>query len=158
MVGWKRCARRRRLFRRGRRPRIRWRRTAAAPAPAPAEIGHEPTIGKIERVPLREVWRHEAYDLTTWLEENIDVLNDALDANLSNVEREHAAGSFSVDLIAEDDSGGIAVIEDQLERSNHDHLGKWMASAAWLQSQSPERWGAVPPLPDPWDIVDQWVG
>ncbi|MGB0091626.1 MAG: hypothetical protein WBP81_03720 [Solirubrobacteraceae bacterium] len=40
-----------------------------APATAPAEIGHEPTIGKIERVPLREVWRHEAYNLTTWLEE-----------------------------------------------------------------------------------------
>ena len=95
--------------------------TATAPAPGPAEIGHEPTIGKIERVPLREVWRHEAYNLTTWLEENIDVLNDALDVNLSNVEREHAAGSFSVDLIAEDDSGGIAVIENQLERSNHDH-------------------------------------
>ena len=35
-------------------------------------------IGKIERVPLREVWRHEAYNLTTWLEQNIDVLNEVL--------------------------------------------------------------------------------
>jgi hypothetical protein len=34
-------------------------------------------IGKIERVPLREVWPHEARDLTTWLEEKVDVLNDA---------------------------------------------------------------------------------
>jgi hypothetical protein len=33
------------------------------------------TIGKIERVPLREVWRHEAHNLTVWLEENIDVLH-----------------------------------------------------------------------------------
>jgi RecB family endonuclease NucS len=81
-------------------------------------IGRAPAIGKIERVPLREVWRHEAHDLTTWLEENIDVLNDALDVNLTNVEREHAAGAFSVDLVAEDDSGGLAVIENELERSN----------------------------------------
>lgn len=33
-------------------------------------------MSKIERVPLREVWPHEAYDLTTWLEKNVDVLND----------------------------------------------------------------------------------
>lgn len=51
-----------------------------------------PTVAKIERVPLREVWRHEAHDLTTWLEENIDVLNDVLDLELTNVEREQAAG------------------------------------------------------------------
>jgi hypothetical protein len=80
--------------------------TATAPTGAPPEIGDLPKIGKIERAPLRSVWPHEAYDLTTWLEENIDVLNDVLDVNLSNAEREHAAGSFSVDLVAEDSSGG----------------------------------------------------
>src|SRR3954447_8494271 len=89
-------------------------------------------IGKIERVPLREVWRHEAHNLTTWLEENIDVLNDALDLNLTNVEREQAAGAFSVDLVGEDDSGGTVIIENQLERSNHDHLGKLITYAAFF--------------------------
>src|SRR4051794_4220016 len=89
-------------------------------------------IGKIERVPLREVWRHEAHNLTTWLEENIDVLNDALDLNLTNVEREQAAGAFSVDLVGEDDSGGTVIIENQLERSNHDHLGKLITYTAFL--------------------------
>lgn len=39
-------------------------------------------IGKIERVQLREVWRHEAQDFTTWLEQNVDVLNDYLDVAL----------------------------------------------------------------------------
>ncbi len=39
-------------------------------------------IGKLERVALREVWKHEAYDFTQWLENNIDVLNEALDLNL----------------------------------------------------------------------------
>lgn len=51
-------------------------------------------IGKIERVPLREVWRHEAHDLTRWLEGNIDVLNDVLDLNLTTVEREQASGAY----------------------------------------------------------------
>jgi len=58
-------------------------------------------IGKIERVALREVWRHEALDFTTWLEESLDVLNDVLDITLSGAEREQSAGSFSVDLVAE---------------------------------------------------------
>ncbi len=81
-------------------------------------------IGKIERVALREVWKHEALDFTTWLEDNIDVLSDALDINLSSAEREKDAGAFSVDLVAEDDKGDPVVIENQLEKSNHDHLGK----------------------------------
>jgi len=81
-------------------------------------------IGKIQRVGLREVWKHEAYDFTQWLEDNIDVLNDVIDLNLSNAERERAAGTFSADLVAEDEKGNPVVIENQLEKSNHDHLGK----------------------------------
>ena len=53
-------------------------------------------IGKIQRVKLREVWKHEALDFTSWLEDNIDVLNEALDLTLSSAEREQAAGDFSV--------------------------------------------------------------
>ncbi len=41
-------------------------------------------IGKIHRVPLREVWKHEAHDFTTWLQDNLDVVNDALDLSLSS--------------------------------------------------------------------------
>ncbi len=84
------------------------------------------TIERIKRVPLREVWKHEAYDFTTWLEKNLDILNEHLDITLDpeTVRREQAAGAFSVDLVAEDDSGETVVIENQLERSNHDHLGK----------------------------------
>ena len=70
-------------------------------------------IGKINRVALREVWKHEALDFTQWLEENIDVLNEVLDINLSNPEREKVAGSFNVDIVAEDDSGDPVVIENQ---------------------------------------------
>ena len=45
-------------------------------------------------VPLREVWQHEALDVTTWVEDNLDVLNDALDVTLSSAEREQSAGAF----------------------------------------------------------------
>jgi hypothetical protein len=53
-------------------------------------------VEKLVRVPLREVWRHEALDFTRWLQENVDVLNEALGLNLSNVERERSTGTFRV--------------------------------------------------------------
>ncbi len=80
-------------------------------------------IEKLKRVPLREVWKHEARDFTRWLEENIDVLNEITNLDLSNVEHEQSTGNFKVDLIAEDGSGGRVIIENQLEKSNHDHPG-----------------------------------
>ena len=81
-------------------------------------------VGKIQRVRLRDVWKHEAVDFTTWLEENIDCLADALDYPLVNVDREQSAGDFSVDLVGEDNGGKVVVIENQLAKSDHDHLGK----------------------------------
>ena len=71
-------------------------------------------IGKLERVSLRQVWEHEAYDFTQWLQENIAELNETVDLTLVNVDREQAAGSFSIDLVAEDEGGGTVIIENQL--------------------------------------------
>lgn len=104
-------------------------------------------IGKLNRVPLRTVWRHEAYDFTTWLEENIDVLNDALGLGLDNVEREQAAGSFSVDLVAEDIDYGTVIIENQLERSDHDHLGKLITYLAAFDAKA-AIWIVAVPRPE----------
>jgi len=95
-----------------------------------ARLSAMSVIGKIERVPLREVWPHEAYDLTTWLEENVDVLDDAVGLGLVAAEREQTAGAFSVDLVAQDAGGRTVVIENQLERSDHDHLGKLITYTA----------------------------
>lgn len=109
-------------------------------------------IGKLERLSLREVWKHEAYDFTQWLHENIDVLNSALDLNLVNVDRETSAGPFSIDLVAEDEGGGTVIIENQLEKSNHDHLGKIITyltamsarAAIWIVSDPrPEHVAAI---------------
>lgn len=67
-------------------------------------------IGRIERVPLRDIWKHEAYDFTSWLEENIDVLSNELDnISLSNPESEQPAGDFSVDIVGEDENGNFVV-------------------------------------------------
>ncbi len=55
-------------------------------------------IGKIEKVPLREIWKSEAKDFTTWLQRNIDVLSQSLDFQISNVEREQSAGIYQVGI------------------------------------------------------------
>ena len=93
-------------------------------------------IGKIERVPLREVWKHEALDFTTWLQDNIGVLDEALDISLSSAEREQSAGDFAVDIVAEDESGNIVIIENQLAKSDHDHLGKLITYLTALEAKA----------------------
>lgn len=104
-------------------------------------------IGKLERVALREVWKHEAYDFTRWLQENIDVLNDVIGLGLVNVEREQAAGAFSIDLVAEDENGGKVVIENQLEKSNHDHLGKVLTYSVAMGARAAV-WIVAEPRPE----------
>ncbi|MBU1350021.1 MAG: DUF4268 domain-containing protein [Bacteroidetes bacterium] len=99
-------------------------------------------IGKLKRVPLREIWRNEAKDFTTWLAENIDTLSEEIGIPLSIMSREKAVGDFSLDLIAEDSDGQITIIENQLEKTNHDHLGKVLTylsnldakTAIWISS------------------------
>jgi hypothetical protein len=82
------------------------------------------TIGRIERVELREVWRSEPRNFTTWLQDNLDVLNEHLDFELTQADREQPVGTFNVDLIAIDTHGRTVAIENQLGKSDHDHLGK----------------------------------
>ncbi len=104
-------------------------------------------IEKIKRLPLREAFKHEALDFTKWLEENIDVLNDATDLTLSNAEREKTAGDFSVDLVAEDEAGNKVIIENQLERSNHDHLGKLITYLVGMEARA-AIWIVANPRPE----------
>lgn len=72
------------------------------------------------------------------------MVNEALGLSLVGVERERSAGDFSVDLVAEDESSGNpVVIENQLEKSDHDHLGKLLTylvamgadTAIWIVSE-----------------------
>ena len=67
-------------------------------------------VAKLERVSLKDVWKHEALDFTRWLEDNVDVLSDTLGLSLQNIVREKFAGDFRVDLVAEDDRKNLVVI------------------------------------------------
>jgi hypothetical protein len=116
-------------------------------APAAARQESSATIGRIERVPLREVWKHEAHNLTTWLEENVDIMNDVCGLTLVSARREQAAGAFNVDLVAQDESGRTVIIENQLERSNHDHLGKLITYTAMTDAQAAV-WVVSDPRPE----------
>ena len=80
---------------------------------------------------LRTVWPNEAYDFTPWLENNLDLLGDAIGIDLCFRERESAVGKFSLDILAsEQGTDNTVVIENQLESSNHTHLGQLLTYAA----------------------------
>lgn len=104
-------------------------------------------IGRIERVPLREVWQHEAHDFTTWLQDNIELLNETVGLELSSADVEQAAGDFSVDIIAEDLEGNPVIIENQLGQSDHDHLGKLITYLTAIEARS-AIWIASDPRPE----------
>lgn len=93
-------------------------------------------ISKLKKLPLRELWKHEALEFTPWLENNIDFLNEELDINLTIIEREKSVGIFNVDLLAEDEDGNKIIIENQLEKTNHDHLGKVLTYMTNLEAKS----------------------
>ncbi len=89
-------------------------------------------LGKLERIPLRQAWAHEAGEFTPWLAQpdNLLLLAEAL--GLSELELagiEHPVGDFKVDILCTDD-GGKVIIENQLEKTNHTHLGQILTYAA----------------------------
>lgn len=90
-------------------------------------------LSRITKVNPREVWRHEALDFTQWLakEENIAVLCDELEINLDNIKPEAAAGRYNVDIVADDiDTKRKVIIENQLESTDHKHLGQILTYAS----------------------------
>lgn len=94
-------------------------------------------LGKIKEVDIREVWKHEQYDFSKWLasEENISELGDTLNLSLTDIQTEQFVGSYRCDIICKDDVMGKSVlIENQLEQTNHDHLGKIITYASGLNA------------------------
>lgn len=94
-------------------------------------------LGRLEEVNVRELWIHEQYDFSNWLakEENIELLNEVLGLTLVDIEKEVFVGAYRCDLVAKDEtSGQNVIIENQLEASNHDHLGKIVTYASGLDA------------------------
>ena len=85
----------------------------------------------IELTDLRVVWPHEALDFTPWLAENIELLSNAIGIDIAVKEIEDPVGSFNVDIYGyEIGTDKPIIIENQLENTNHDHLGKLITYAA----------------------------
>ncbi len=95
-------------------------------------------LGKLKEIDnLRAVWKNEAQDFTQWLskKENMRLLSQEIGLDLLTQETEANVGQFNVDLLAEEDGGErIAIIENQLEDSDHDHLGKVLTYASGLEA------------------------
>lgn len=94
-------------------------------------------IGKLKEIELRTVWKHEAMDFTKWLAEaeNIAELNEILGLTLTDIIVEQTVGNLFCDIYATDELTGVkVVIENQLEQSNHDHLGKIITYASGLNA------------------------
>jgi hypothetical protein len=90
-----------------------------------------PSLGRLTVLAPREVWAHEAHHFTPWLLENVDVLSDVLGMDLSLDVAEHPVGGFSLDLMGTDvTTGRTVIVENQLEGSDHTHLGQILTYAA----------------------------
>lgn len=95
-------------------------------------------IGKLIEVDVRELWKHEQYDFSNWLARpaNLEYLNEILGLTLVNVDKEVYVGPYRCDLVAKDETSGITVvIENQLDGTNHDHLGKIITYASGLDAK-----------------------
>jgi len=95
-------------------------------------------LGKLEKVDLRKVWPHEARDFSAWLakEENLNELGQTIGVELSLLGTEVDVGRYRIDILANDsNTDHKVVIENQLEPTNHDHLGKVITYAAGLDAK-----------------------
>jgi hypothetical protein len=89
-------------------------------------------LGKLERISLRKAWAHEAGEFTPWLAQadNLILLAETLGIDeLELVGTEHPVGDFKVDILCSD-NGHKVIIENQLEKTNHTHLGQILTYAA----------------------------
>ncbi|HOO45694.1 MAG TPA: DUF4268 domain-containing protein [Deltaproteobacteria bacterium] len=95
-------------------------------------------LGKLEKVDLREYWKHEALDFTKWLSEteNIELLADEIGIGIQITQTEASVGKFNVDILAEEENTGkTIIIENQLEKTDHGHLGQLITYAAGLEAE-----------------------
>ena len=95
-------------------------------------------LGRISQVDLREIWKHEATNFTNWLAkpENLDLLSEEIDIELSLIDTEYNVGRFNVDIYAEEpNTGRKVIVENQLGKTDHDHLGKLITYASGLEAE-----------------------
>jgi hypothetical protein len=95
-------------------------------------------LGKLKMIDLREQWKHEALDFTRWLaeSENLVELGNEIGLDIKLIQTEAGVGCFSADILAEDETTGRKiVIENQLEKTDHSHLGQILTYAAGHEAE-----------------------
>lgn len=94
-------------------------------------------LGRLKKVALRDAWQNEATDFTNWLaeKENIDLLSEELGIDISVISTEYKIGSFNVDIYAQNNMDEKIIIENQLEKTDHDHLGKLITYASGINAK-----------------------
>ena len=98
-------------------------------------------LGKLSPVELREYWEKEDEEFTPWLakKKNLNLLGEAIEMNLEPVGTEHSVGNFKVDILAKAtdfDEDHFVVIENQLEKTNHKHLGQLLTYASGISAKA----------------------
>lgn len=90
-------------------------------------------LSRITKINPRDIWKHEALDFTQWLakEDNISVLCEELEINVENIKSEASAGRYNVDIVGDEiDTKRKVIIENQLEPTDHKHLGQILTYAS----------------------------
>lgn len=96
-------------------------------------------LGRLEKIDLRSIWLSEGRDFTPWLAlpENLEILSEAINIDLEFEAQEKDVGPFRADILCKDTANGTWVlIENQIERTDHRHLGQLLTYAAGLQAVS----------------------
>ncbi len=95
-------------------------------------------LGRLQKIDLRKAWKHEALDFTNWLagEENLSLLSDEIGIGLRLIKTEANVGKFNVDILAEEENTGRrVVVENQLEMTDHSHLGQIITYASGYDAE-----------------------
>ena len=96
-------------------------------------------LGKLEKVELRDIWESESTDFTPWLaqEENIQLLGSSIGIDLVVEKVEQQVGPFRADILCKDEGNdNLVLIENQLERTDHKHLGQLLTYATGTKAVS----------------------
>lgn len=94
-------------------------------------------LGRLQKIDLRSQWKNEGLDFTPWLakEENIALLSETIGIELEVQSSEEFVGPFRADILCVDTTDNhYVLIENQLEKTDHIHLGQLMTYAAGLNA------------------------
>lgn len=105
--------------------------------PVERAIGVTGRLGRLESIKIRDFWTDEARHFTPWLarEENLSLLGEAIEMNLELVGIEQPVGPFKADIVARD-GDQLVIIENQLDATDHKHLGQLLVYAAGRNAQA----------------------